>query len=75
MTLDETQLKTVSDARAYILVLEAKMVDVNKKADTAIKSHSDAIASIETQRATALNTISTRITNEQAKINALIDSA
>lgn len=75
MVLDETQLKTVSEARAYITVLEAKMVNVNKKADAAIKSHSDAIASIETQRSTALATLGTRIDAEQAKINALIDSA
>lgn len=75
MALNDAQLKIVNDANGTIEVLEAKMQDVIARADAAIKTHQDAIASIESQRSTALSNISTRIATEKAKIAALIDAA
>lgn len=72
--LTAEQAAIVADARARIVVFEAKISDLNKKRTAAIQLKTEAINAINTEKDAAIKAIEARIQTQNDRIYDLIES-
>ncbi|MCK9569692.1 hypothetical protein M0R72_12185 [Candidatus Pacearchaeota archaeon] len=68
------QAAIVADARARIVVFEAKIADLNKKRAAAIQLKTEAINAINVEKDAAIKTLEDRIQAQNDRIYNLIES-